>query len=78
MAELGDHAAEAHAAIGKLVLELGVDAVALAEPGYGLPVVDDLDAAAAWVGPMAPGEVLLVKGSRVAGLERLADRLVGP
>lgn len=78
MAELGEHAAAEHAAIGKLVLELGVDAVALAEPAYGLPVVDDIDAAAAWVGPMPPGEVLLVKGSRVAGLDRLADRLVGP
>ncbi len=78
MAELGEHAAAEHAAIGRLALELGVDAVALVEPAYGLPVVADIDAAEAWVGHLAPGDVLLVKGSRVAGLERLADRLAAP
>src|SRR5690606_36276698 len=61
MAELGDHADEAHAAIGRLAAELGVRAVALREPAYGLPVVDDVPSAAEWLAPLSRGDTVLVK-----------------
>ena len=44
---------------------------------YGVDVVDDIDAAVAALGPLGPGDAVLVKGSRVAGLERLAEALLG-
>jgi UDP-N-acetylmuramoyl-tripeptide--D-alanyl-D-alanine ligase len=39
--------------------------------------VGDIDQAAAALGPLDDGDAVLVKGSRVAGLERLAARLLG-
>jgi UDP-N-acetylmuramoyl-tripeptide--D-alanyl-D-alanine ligase len=76
MAELGDVAEAEHAAIAALAAELGIRVVALAEPRYGGEQVADVDAAAATLGSLAEGDAVLVKGSRVAGLERLADVLL--
>jgi UDP-N-acetylmuramoyl-tripeptide--D-alanyl-D-alanine ligase len=91
MAELGDIAAAEHERVGELAARLrvdrlvtiGPDAKAIAVAGVREGVepehvadYDDLDAAFAdVVGAARPGDVVLVKGSRVAGLEALAARL---
>ena len=76
MAELGDVATSEHAAVAELAQELGIRVVALAEPRYGGEQVGSLDAALDAVGAVGDGDAVLVKGSRVAGLERLAELLL--
>jgi UDP-N-acetylmuramoyl-tripeptide--D-alanyl-D-alanine ligase len=76
MAELGPGSAEAHRAIGALATGLGVEVVSVAAPAYGVADVADLDAVVDRLGPLGEGDVVLVKGSRVAGLDRLAAALV--
>jgi UDP-N-acetylmuramoyl-tripeptide--D-alanyl-D-alanine ligase len=76
MAELGDVAEAEHAAIAELAGELGIRVVALAEPRYGGEQVATVEEAAAALGDLGEGDAVLVKGSRVAGLERLADLLL--
>jgi UDP-N-acetylmuramoyl-tripeptide--D-alanyl-D-alanine ligase len=78
MAELGELAPEAHRQVIALADELGIELVVVATPLYGRPAVADIDAALAVLGPLDPGTAVLVKASRVAGLERLAQRLVDP
>jgi UDP-N-acetylmuramoyl-tripeptide--D-alanyl-D-alanine ligase len=75
MAELGDEGPAAHARIAALATELGIDAVSVGAPDYGVDDLPDVDAALAWIGPLEADDAVLVKGSRVAGLERLAARL---
>ena len=85
MAELGDFEAAEHAAIGALAGELGVFVVAVDAPGYSRDEaavieaagIDDALEALRNLGGLGAGDAVLVKGSRVAGLERLAARLVG-
>ena len=76
MAELGDLADEAHAEIGTLARELGVEVVAVGEERYGVEPVRSLDEAVHRLEPLGQGDAVLLKGSRVAGLERLADLLL--
>jgi UDP-N-acetylmuramoyl-tripeptide--D-alanyl-D-alanine ligase len=78
MAELGEHSDAAHREIALAAAELDIGVVAVAAPGYGPTVrhVADLDEVVDALGPLAVGDAVLLKGSRVAGLERLADRLV--
>ncbi len=84
MAELGDFEAAEHTAIGSLAGQLGVEVIAVDAPGYasgrGAVVeadgIDSALAALADLGTLDPGCAVLVKGSRVAGLERLVERLV--
>lgn len=76
MAELGHHAEQAHAEVGALAAELGIRLVAVAAPGYGGEDVTDIDAALVALGAVGDGDVVLVKASRVAGLERLAHTLL--
>lgn len=78
MAELGEVSGDEHRAVAALAAELGVRVVAVGEAAYGCELVDGVDEALAVLGPVGEGDVVLVKGSRVAGLERLAERLVGP
>jgi UDP-N-acetylmuramoyl-tripeptide--D-alanyl-D-alanine ligase len=80
MAELGERAAADHRDVAALAAELGVQVVAVAEPAYGVEVVPDVDAAAARARDLGVGEgdAVLVKASRVARLERLADALMAP
>lgn len=79
MAELGEGSAEAHREIGELARSLGVVVVAVGEPAYGADTVDvpdDALAALARLG-LGPDDAVLVKGSRSAGLEVVAQQLAG-
>ena len=76
MAELGDSHAAEHAAVGALAANLGVEVLAVAEAAYGTEAVPDVNAALAVLGSLGPGDAVLVKGSRVAGLEVLAGALL--
>ena len=93
MAELGDDARAAHMDLGRFVVRLdvsrlvvigpeagGIHAGAVLEGSWGKESVhvDDVDAAVALLrDEVAPGDVVLVKASRAAGLERVAAALLG-
>jgi UDP-N-acetylmuramoyl-tripeptide--D-alanyl-D-alanine ligase len=76
MAELGPSSDEQHRAVGDLARQLGVEVVAVGAPAYGGTRVADLEAAVAALGELGEGDAVLLKGSRVAGLERLMTLLV--
>lgn len=88
MAELGDRTRTEHAAIGRLAAEREIDVVvavgAAAAPlasaarhgGCDVREVDGVDEATDVVlGGVEPGDAVLVKASRVVGLERVAEAL---
>jgi UDP-N-acetylmuramoyl-tripeptide--D-alanyl-D-alanine ligase len=80
MAELGDRAAQEHSRIADLTTELGVELVAVGTDLYGVAPLADAAAAVAAVRhelAMGPTDTaVLVKGSRVAGLEVVAEQLI--
>jgi UDP-N-acetylmuramoyl-tripeptide--D-alanyl-D-alanine ligase len=73
MAEIGATSDDEHRAVGDLARSLGVEVVSVGVPAYGGTLVSAPEPAAvlAALGPLGPGDVVLLKGSRVAGLERL-------
>jgi UDP-N-acetylmuramoyl-tripeptide--D-alanyl-D-alanine ligase len=75
MAELGESSDAEHRAVGALARKLGIEVVAVDAPAYGGTVVAGLDEAAAALGPLGEGDAVLLKASRVVGLERLVARL---
>jgi UDP-N-acetylmuramoyl-tripeptide--D-alanyl-D-alanine ligase len=91
MAELGDASASEHERIGRLVVRLGIDRLVTVGEGAqrlheaarheGMPAdearleADVGSAVAALRRELRSGDVVLVKASRVAGLERVADAL---
>jgi UDP-N-acetylmuramoyl-tripeptide--D-alanyl-D-alanine ligase len=93
MAELGPDARDAHEQIGRLAVRLGVDRLVVVGPeaaamhaGAVLEGswsneslhVADVDAAVRILAEeTGPDDVVLVKGSRVAGLERVAEAVLG-
>ena len=76
MAELGPTSDADHAAIGELAARLGVRLLAVDAPAYGGEQVATIEEAMDLLEPLGPGDAVLVKGSRVAGLERLAELLL--
>jgi UDP-N-acetylmuramoyl-tripeptide--D-alanyl-D-alanine ligase len=79
MGELGDASAAAHAEVAAAARELGVDElVTIDAPDYGAGrAVADVDAASALLrAELEPGDVVLVKASRAAGLDRVAAALL--
>ncbi len=77
MAELGDHHEAAHRRVAELAVALGIEVLAVGTDDYGVASVPDADAALESLGPLGEGDAVLVKGSRVAGLEHLAHLLHG-
>jgi UDP-N-acetylmuramoyl-tripeptide--D-alanyl-D-alanine ligase len=76
MAELGPDGPAEHRRIAALARDLGIELLAVDAPDYGVPVVHGLDAVLDRLGVPGDGDAVLVKGSRVAGLEALATRLL--
>jgi UDP-N-acetylmuramoyl-tripeptide--D-alanyl-D-alanine ligase len=76
MAELGAGGPAAHARIAALAAELGVRVIAVGTPDYGGETAAGFDGVLAALGALGEGDAVLVKGSRVAGLERLVELLV--
>ena len=88
MLELGDSASEAHRAVGVLAAELGITCVvAVGDGAAGIAEgagpraqrVADVDAAVSFLTErLHPPDVVIVKASRSARLERVVDALLGP
>ncbi|HEX9696024.1 MAG TPA: UDP-N-acetylmuramoyl-tripeptide--D-alanyl-D-alanine ligase [Actinomycetota bacterium] len=92
MAELGRGSTEAHDRVGRLAVRLGVGRVVTVgpearplheaarlegmSPEDAIVAADAAEAAVFVRGAVEPGDVVLVKASRVAGLERVVDALV--
>ncbi len=72
MAEIDDPE-PAHRKIARRATELGLDLVAVGTDLYGIEPSDD---PLGMLGPLGPGDVVLVKASRSAGLERVVAELV--
>lgn len=75
MAELGDRSADEHVAVAVLADRLGIEVLPLGTDLYGRRPAAGIDEAERLLGELRPGDAVLVKASRVAGLERLASRL---
>ncbi len=78
MLELGPDSDVEHARIGIRALDTyGIDRlIAVAAPAYRGENVADIEAAVAALGPLGAGDAVLIKASRAAGLERLAELLL--
>ena len=78
MAELGRDAAAEHRAIAEKARAQMITLIVVDEPDYGVEPVAGVDgalAALARIGAPRAGDAVLVKASRVAGLERVAQAL---
>jgi UDP-N-acetylmuramoyl-tripeptide--D-alanyl-D-alanine ligase len=81
MAELGPESEAAHRRIAEVASELGVRIISFGEADYGssdavIAHARDVAEALNLLGHLDAGDAVLVKGSRVAGLERLAEALL--
>ncbi|MDH3471614.1 MAG: UDP-N-acetylmuramoyl-tripeptide--D-alanyl-D-alanine ligase [Acidimicrobiia bacterium] len=84
MAELGDVSESEHRRIGRLTAELGYDLVVVVGEDHGIaagagsiarPAATGDEAVATVSAVAEPGAVILVKGSRIVGLESVARQL---
>jgi len=76
MAELGDFHQEGHRETAELAATLGLELITIDEPAYGLPTEPNQEAVMERLGELTAGDAVLVKASRVVGLENLAQRLL--
>jgi UDP-N-acetylmuramoyl-tripeptide--D-alanyl-D-alanine ligase len=76
MAELGDGSDAEHARIADVARSMGVRVISVAAPAYRAEDVATVEEAATLLAGIGEGDAVLVKGSRVAGLERLAAALL--
>ena len=77
MAELGELSDAEPRRIGELARSLGIRVISVGAPEYRAgEAVDSPADALGRLGPLGPGDAVLVKGSRRAGLESLAARLL--
>lgn len=77
MAELGPGSDLEHRRIAAYADSLGIEVIAVGAPAYERVTVADQDGALAALGRLGEGDAVLVKGSRVAALEQVAERLCG-
>lgn len=78
MAELGDVSDVRHRELGELATELGIEVITVDCPAYGVGVdVADAESAIAALGELTEDDAVLVKASRSADLQRVADVLTG-
>ena len=91
MHELGDESRAQHQRIGELAARIGFDEIVVVESELSEPLAAAAEALGARVtrveGPeeafalisssLEPGDAVLLKASRVVGLERVADLLLG-
>ncbi len=73
MAELGDDEGNDHRAVAALAGELDIELIAVGTDLYGVSPVDDVLQA---IGDLGPDVAVVVKASRAAGLERVAESLI--
>ena len=78
MAELGERSEEEHLGIAAQAAAQGIEVIAVGTGAYGTDPLADVDSAFAVLREkrLGTGDAVLVKASRVAGLERLAALLV--
>jgi len=76
MTELGPSSPDDHRAVVATAATLGIEVVAYRTDAYGVDPVANGEELARRLLPLGPQDVVLVKGSRVAGLEVVADLLV--
>ena len=72
MAELGGDTEAEHRAIADLAADLDIELVAVGTSSYGVEPIADVETAMSSLRQPGPGDAVLVKGSRVAQLDRLA------
>jgi len=77
MLELGPYAEAEHRRVGDLARALKVDRLlTISAPGYGGEDVAGIEDALSALGTVGEGDAVLIKGSRAAGMERLAALLL--
>jgi UDP-N-acetylmuramoyl-tripeptide--D-alanyl-D-alanine ligase len=76
MAEV-DNAPAEHLRVAQRATELGIRVVAYGTDLYGVETVDSYEQVASFVGRLPDGAVVLLKGSRVAGLDQAVRLVLG-
>ena len=77
MLELGELSDSEHQRIAALAMSLGIDLKTVGAPAYGVEDLGSIDDARSLLEGLGDGDAVLIKASRAAGLEVLADRLSG-